>query len=83
MTINDKNFQAAVILTNILVKNAPKDTWNLALNGIRIMQSFGRYYVLIGGEIAPYAYYTNEEKYNKRCKGWIEKSEGWLLHISL
>jgi hypothetical protein len=74
MTLQEKSYQAAEMLVSILVKNAPKETWNLALNGIRIMQDSANYYVLIGGEVAPYAIYTNEPEYHKKCAGWIDKS---------
>lgn len=51
-----------------LKSNAPKDTGNLALNSIRRVENG----IVIGGEIAPYAYYT--EEVNKSSKGWINKT---------
>ena len=54
--------------------NAPKDTWNLALNGIRLMtDSDGEYVIVIGGEVAPYAVYTNEPWSNG-----VNPNEHWI-----
>jgi len=65
-----------VVLHTALVANAPKDTWNLALNSIRIVQEAGSWYIVIGGEIAPYAVYTNEPwlRGKNPNEGWIERT---------
>lgn len=75
-TLSERSYTAAVLLTNVLVKNCPKDTWNLARNGIWIVQEDGQYYVCIGGERARYAVYTEEpwEKGKNPNEGWIERS---------
>ncbi len=72
----NRQYQVALLLHTALVANAPKDTWNLALNAIRIVQENGAWYILIGGEIAPYAVFTNEpwEKGKNPNEGWIEKT---------
>lgn len=72
--MNDKLYQCALLVQEALVANAPKDTWNLALNSIRIVQEDGTWYVLIGGEIAPYAEHTNEpwQQGKNPNEGWIE-----------
>ena len=72
--MNGKLYQCALLVQEALVANAPKDTWNLALNSIRLVQEDGEWYVLIGGEIAPYAEYTNEPwQHGKNPnEGWIE-----------
>lgn len=72
----NRQYQVALLLHTALVANAPKDTWNLALDAIRIVQENGAWYILIGGEIAPYAVFTNEpwEKGKNPNEGWIEKT---------
>lgn len=74
--MRNRVYQCYKILQLILITNAPKDKWNLALNSIRIVQENGEWYVAIGGEIAPYAVYTNE-RWNRGInpnENWIEKS---------
>lgn len=74
--MKNRQYQAALLLHTALVANAPKDTWNLALNSIRIAQDKGQWYVLIGGEIAPYAVFTNEPwiRGKNPNEGWIERT---------
>lgn len=69
-------YECCVVLHSALVANAPKDTWNLALNSIRIVQEGGSYHVVVGGEIAPYAVYTNEPwlRGKNPNEGWIERT---------
>lgn len=78
MTLDEKLRQVAEVLRNALIISAPKDTWNLALNAIRIVQEHGDLYIVIGGEIAPYAVYTNEPWINRSGtnpnEGWIQKT---------
>lgn len=56
------------LIVMTLKANAPKDTGNLSLNGIRIIDNS----VGIGGDIAPYAKKT--EEVNKSSKGWIKNT---------
>lgn len=79
-TLDERKWQAAMLLTTVLVKKAPKDKWNLALNGIRIVQDDGEYTVVIGGEVAPYAKYTNEnwDEFEPPLKGNKNPNEGWI-----
>lgn len=71
MTLEQKLAQATEYLKLVLVNLAPKDTGNLAFNSIRMSQiSPSHYQIIIGGEIAPYAVYTNTK--NKSSKGWVE-----------
>lgn len=81
--MTDRCYRAAEVLKSALVANAPKDTWNLALNSIRVVQANGSWYVLIGGEIAPYAEYTNEtwKKGFNPNEGWIERSIEEVLPV--
>lgn len=69
-------YQCCVVLHTALVANAPKDTWNLSLNSIRIVQESSNWYIAIGGEIAPYAVYTNEpwNRGKNPNEGWIERT---------
>jgi len=75
-SLSERSYTAAVLLTNVLVKNCPKDTWNLARNGIWIVQEAGQFYVCIGGERARYAVYTEEpwSEGKNPNEGWIERS---------
>lgn len=79
-TLDERKWQAATLLTTVLVKNAPKDKWNLALNGIRIVQDDGEYIVVIGGEVAPYAKYTNEDwdEFEAPLKGKENPHKYWI-----
>lgn len=79
-TLDERKWQAATLLTTILFKNAPKDKWNLALNGIRIVQDDGEYTVVIGGEVAPYAKYTNEDwdEFEAPLKGKENPHKYWI-----
>ncbi|HHX66661.1 MAG TPA: hypothetical protein GX708_01210 [Gallicola sp.] len=52
----------------VLKMNAPKRTGNLAYNSIRLVGNE----IKVGGEIAPYAVYTEEN--NKSSKGWIKRT---------
>lgn len=74
--MKSRQFLVMQYLQVVLQANAPKDTWNLSMNGIRIVQENGKFYIAIGGEPAPYAPITNE-KWNGRTnpnEGWIQKS---------
>lgn len=64
--------EACNILKLVLQARAPYDTGNLALNSIRIVQNS----VVIGGEIADYAIYTNEpwSKGKNPNEGWVQKA---------
>lgn len=76
MIISDRFMFAVEHLKNELIMNAPFDTGNLALNSIRIQQIDGKYHIVIGGEVAPYAVYTNE-KWNRGQnpnESWVDKA---------
>lgn len=74
--MTQRQYLACKLLHGALVANAPKDTWNLALNSIRLVQETGTWYVVIGGEIAPYAVFTNEpwSRGKNPNEHWIEKT---------
>ena len=79
MTFNDKLEQASKYLQQVLKIFAPKDTGNLSLNGIRIVQvAPSKYQIIIGGEIAPYAVYTNAEWVAQRWGGKVNPNQGWV-----
>lgn len=70
---------AAEFLKSCLQANAPYDTGNLALNSIRILyDTNGDIFVAIGGEIAPYAIYTNEKWTSSKWNGNSNPNEGWI-----
>jgi hypothetical protein len=79
MTINEKLEQACKYLQQVLKVFAPKDTGNLSLNAIRIVQvAPSKYQIIIGGEIAPYAVYTNQEWVAQRWAGKVNPNQGWV-----
>lgn len=68
---------ACQYLKLVFVNFAPKDTWNLALNAIRLVQvSDLSFQIIIGGEIANYAIYTNEPWIDDKNpnEGWVERA---------
>ena len=66
--------ESCKILKLVLQARAPYDTGNLAINSIRIVDNS----VIIGGEIADYAAFTNEPWINRKGKnpneGWVESA---------
>jgi hypothetical protein len=79
MTLNEKLEQASKYLQQVLKVFAPKDTGNLSLNAIRIVQvAPSKYQIIIGGEIAPYAVYTNNEWVAQRWAGKVNPNQGWV-----
>lgn len=58
MSIEQRLEIATEYLCTQLKLDAPKDTWNLTINAIRILPN--EHTIVIGGEIAPYAVFTNE-----------------------
>ena len=79
LTLEQKTQLAAHIVETACRIYAPKDTGNLSLNAIRSVYEDGMWQVVIGGEVAPYAIYTNEEWINRGGKQnpnehWIEKA---------
>lgn len=79
MTLQEKLEQASKYLQSILKIFAPKDTGNLSLNAIRLVQvTPNEWQIIIGGEIAPYAVYTNEKWQSQRWAGKRNPNEGWV-----
>lgn len=79
MTFNDKLEQATKYLELMLKLHAPIDTGNLKTSGIRIAQvSPNNFQIIIGGEIAPYAVYTNAEWIAERWAGKRNPNQGWV-----
>jgi hypothetical protein len=79
MTFNEKLEQASKYLQQVLKVFAPKDTGNLSLNAIRVVQvEPNKWQIIIGGEIAPYAVYTNAEWIAERWAGKRNPNEGWV-----
>jgi hypothetical protein len=79
MTLDEKLHEASRYLQSILKVYAPKDTGNLSLNAIRIVQiAPSKYQIIIGGEIAPYAVYTNAEWNAPRWAGKRNPNQNWV-----
>lgn len=75
-SIADKIKLACDNLCIILKAEAPYDTGHLAINSIRVIETEpGEYHVAIGGEIAPYAKYTQEAwtRGKNPNEGWINR----------
>ena len=75
ISLEQRKQYALEYLKDVLKVFAPKDTTNLAVNGIRIASND---YILIGGEIAPYAVYTNEAWMSDKWNGRRNPNEGWI-----
>lgn len=56
----------------------PKDTRNLSMNAIRSVFEDGIWQVVIGGEVAPYAPYTNEPWISPKWKGAKNPNLYWV-----
>lgn len=70
---------AASYLSQMLCLHAPKDTWNLTFNGIALRQVSPKHWqIIIGGENAPYAVFTNEAWIGDRWNGKKNPNEGWV-----
>lgn len=87
LSIEQKLQMSAQILETACRIYAPKDTGNLSINAIRTVYENGIWQVVIGGEVAPYAIYTNEvgvKRHNKNA-GWIQKAiesvRSYLINI--
>jgi hypothetical protein len=81
ISLEDRLHFAAQYLQNTLKLFAPKDTGNLSTNAIRIVYvSPTEWNIVIGGEIAPYAVYTNEAWFAEHWGGKKNPNEGWIQH---
>jgi len=79
LTYRERLEQAADYLVLWLQLRAPKETWNLALNGIKkAYDEFGNPQIVIGGELAPYAVYTNEPWISPKWNGAVNPNQGWI-----
>ena len=79
MTFNEKLEQASKYLQQVLKVFAPKDTGNLSLNAIRVVQvEPNKWQIIIGGEIAPYAVYTDSKWIAERWAGKVNPNQGWV-----
>lgn len=76
MNLDELRKWACNILKTVLQAKAPYDTGNLSIHSIRI-DSDGNG-VFIGGEIAPYAVYTNEAWLSDKSNGKKNPNEGWI-----
>lgn len=76
----DRLEQAAELILVWLQIRAPKDTFNLTVNGIRKAydEATGYPIIVIGGETAPYAIYTNEVWLSARWGGKTNPNQEWI-----
>jgi len=77
ITYESRLEQAVDYLVLWLKIKAPKDTGNLAINAIRKVWNaeYSTWDILIGGELAPYAVYTNGIWINRPG---VNPNEGWI-----
>lgn len=78
MDLLKKTEICALILETTCRIYAPKDTGNLSINAIKSVYEDGMWQVVIGGELAPYAVYTNEAWISEKWKGAQNPNEGWI-----
>lgn len=81
MTLQEKLDLATKYVQSVLQMFAPKRTGNLAFNSIRELQEFKtptQNVIGIGGELAPYAVYTNEKWISPRWSGRSNPNENWI-----
>lgn len=78
MDLLKKSELCALILETSCRIYAPKDTGNLSINAIKSVYEDGMWQVVIGGELAPYAVYTNETWISEKWKGAQNPNEGWI-----
>lgn len=89
LTLEQKTQMASQILEFACKIYAPKKTGNLSINAIRSVYENGVWQVVIGGEVAPYAIFTNEEWVTRGTKNpnehWVQKAiesvRGVLINI--
>lgn len=81
----DRLEQTADFLLTWLQIKAPKRTFNLAVNGIRKAYDdlTGYPIIVIGGETAPYAIYTNEPWIAERWMGKQNPNQEWIQNAIL
>lgn len=79
MTLEQKIELCAKIVENSLKIYAPKDTGNLSINGIRSVFVDGVWTVVVGGEPAPYAVFTNEPWESGAWRGKRNPNQGWIM----
>lgn len=81
----DRLEQTADFLLTWLQIKAPKRTFNLAVNGIRKAYDdiTGYPIIVIGGETAPYAIYTNEPWIAERWMGKQNPNQWWIQNAIL
>lgn len=80
MNYQERLYLASVYLQKTLQLSAPIDSGNLMSHGIAAVERTvdGKYVIVIGGENAPYAVYTNEKWIDKRWKGKANPNQGWV-----
>lgn len=62
----------------VVFRAAPKDTWNLATNALRLEETATGWVIYIDSEIAPYMPYTEEKWINRKGQN---PNEGWFRNV--
>lgn len=78
MELLRKSQLCALILETSCRIYAPKDSRTLSRDAIKSAYEDGMWQVVIGGELAPYAVYTNEAWISEKWKGAQNPNEGWI-----
>lgn len=61
---------------------APKDTWNLAVNALKLEETETGYVIYVDSAVAPYMVYTEEPWTSTRWNGKKNPNEGWFRQVA-
>lgn len=61
---------------------APKDTWNLAVNALKLEETETGYVIYVDSAVAPYMVYTEEPWTSTRWNGKKNPNEGWFRRVA-
>lgn len=61
---------------------APKDTWNLAINALKLEGTETGYVIYIDSAVAPYMVYTEEPWISPYWRGKKNPNEGWFARVA-
>ena len=79
----DVRFEQAVFMAFWKVFNAaPKDTWNLAVNALKLEKTAKGYRIYVDPAIAPYMVYTEEPWISPYWRGKKNPNEGWFRDVA-
>ena len=61
---------------------APKDTWNLAVNALKLEETETGYVIYVDSAVAPYMVYTEEPWTSTRWNGKKNPNEVWFRRVA-